>query len=250
MKLQTIEQGSETLICISFTKLNIHLLLERVFLNFSGYSLTVAQMQANATKRLHQFRNGSHFSRDAKRIYEKTCYSHASSVVSIVTAVANWVLLQNFIGVFRTSNLINSSTLPLPSKIFRAKLSMIHAYEIAQWLEREFIYRKVHGSNPTAAFRLPLSRLGQPGFVLPSGGMAVRHRKDAVAERPSMSSQSQSDHPKHSAYNSAQHTHARAGQEVDRVPQVSTANYGTRVAVILQRRHVPRPELHSVTPKG
>ncbi|KAG5441478.1 hypothetical protein CSKR_109820 [Clonorchis sinensis] len=35
--LQTIEQGSKTLICISFTKLNIHLLLERVFLNFPGY---------------------------------------------------------------------------------------------------------------------------------------------------------------------------------------------------------------------
>ncbi|KAG5442173.1 hypothetical protein CSKR_104472 [Clonorchis sinensis] len=78
-QLQTIEKGSKTLICISFTKLNIHLLLERVFLNFSGYS-------ANATKRLRQFRNGSHFSRDAKHIYEMY-YSHASSVVSTVTPV-------------------------------------------------------------------------------------------------------------------------------------------------------------------
>ncbi|KAG5455180.1 hypothetical protein CSKR_112107 [Clonorchis sinensis] len=42
-------------------------------------------MQANATKRLHKFRNRSHFSRDAKRMYEKTYYSHASSVVSTVT---------------------------------------------------------------------------------------------------------------------------------------------------------------------
>ncbi|KAG5441619.1 hypothetical protein CSKR_107318 [Clonorchis sinensis] len=33
-QLQTIEQGSKTLICISFTKLNTPLLLERVFLNF------------------------------------------------------------------------------------------------------------------------------------------------------------------------------------------------------------------------
>ncbi|KAG5452658.1 hypothetical protein CSKR_114289 [Clonorchis sinensis] len=47
----TIRQGSKTLICISFTKLNIHLLLERVFLNFRGYSLTVTQMQTNSTKR-------------------------------------------------------------------------------------------------------------------------------------------------------------------------------------------------------
>ncbi|KAG5453637.1 hypothetical protein CSKR_111579 [Clonorchis sinensis] len=39
-QLQTIEQGNKTLICISFTKLNIHLLLERVLLNVSGYSLT------------------------------------------------------------------------------------------------------------------------------------------------------------------------------------------------------------------
>ncbi|KAG5443856.1 hypothetical protein CSKR_100087, partial [Clonorchis sinensis] len=87
LKLQTIEHGSKTLICISFTKLNIHLLLERVFLNFSEYSLTFTQMQANATKRLHQFRKRSQFSRDAKRICEKTCYSHASSVVSTVTPV-------------------------------------------------------------------------------------------------------------------------------------------------------------------
>ncbi|KAG5450233.1 PHOsphatase [Clonorchis sinensis] len=85
--LQTIEQRSKTLICISFTKLHVHLLLERVFLNFSGYSLTVTQIQANATKRLHQFLNTIHFSRDGKLIYEKTCYSHVSSVVSTVTPV-------------------------------------------------------------------------------------------------------------------------------------------------------------------
>ncbi|KAG5452359.1 hypothetical protein CSKR_105215 [Clonorchis sinensis] len=85
LKLQTIRQGSETLICILFTKLNIHLLLERVSLNFPGYSLTVTQLQSNATKRLHKFRKRSHFSRDEKRIYEKTYYSHASSVVSTAT---------------------------------------------------------------------------------------------------------------------------------------------------------------------
>ncbi|KAG5441521.1 hypothetical protein CSKR_109764 [Clonorchis sinensis] len=89
----TIEQGSKTLICIWFTKLNIHLLLERVFLNFSGYSLTATQLQANATKQVHKFRNRSHFSRDAKRIYEKMCYSHTSSVVSTVTSIVNCPLL-------------------------------------------------------------------------------------------------------------------------------------------------------------
>ncbi|KAG5446508.1 hypothetical protein CSKR_101471 [Clonorchis sinensis] len=56
-----------------------------------------------------------------------------------------------------------------------------------KWLEREFTDRKVRGSNPTSASRLPLSRLGQPGsisaLVLPSGGMAARHRKGATAER-------------------------------------------------------------------
>ncbi|GAA55658.1 hypothetical protein CLF_108583 [Clonorchis sinensis] len=56
-----------------------------------------------------------------------------------------------------------------------------------KWLERELTDRKVRGSNPTSASRLPLSRLGQPGsipaLVQPSGGMAVRHRKGATAER-------------------------------------------------------------------
>ncbi|KER22525.1 hypothetical protein T265_14831, partial [Opisthorchis viverrini] len=49
-----------------------------------------------------------------------------------------------------------------------------------KWLEREFTDRKVRGSNPTSASRLPLSRLGHPGsitgLVLPSGSMAARHQ--------------------------------------------------------------------------
>ncbi|KER26533.1 hypothetical protein T265_06251 [Opisthorchis viverrini] len=55
------------------------------------------------------------------------------------------------------------------------------------WLEREFTDRKVRGSNPTSASRIPLSRLGRPGsipaLVLPSGGMAARHRKGVAAGR-------------------------------------------------------------------
>ncbi|KER24700.1 hypothetical protein T265_07700 [Opisthorchis viverrini] len=49
------------------------------------------------------------------------------------------------------------------------------------------VHRKVHGSNPTSAPRFPLSRFGHPDSiaapVLPSGGMAARHRKDATSER-------------------------------------------------------------------
>ncbi|KER25227.1 hypothetical protein T265_07268 [Opisthorchis viverrini] len=45
----------------------------------------------------------------------------------------------------------------------------------------------VSGSNPTSASRLPLSGLGQLGsiqaLVVPLGGMAVRDRKGATAER-------------------------------------------------------------------
>ncbi|KAG5443802.1 Secretion-regulating guanine nucleotide exchange factor [Clonorchis sinensis] len=56
-----------------------------------------------------------------------------------------------------------------------------------KWLEREFTDRKVRGSNPISASRLPLSRFGQPGnisaLVHPSGGMAARHRKGVTAER-------------------------------------------------------------------
>ncbi|KAG5455047.1 hypothetical protein CSKR_100956 [Clonorchis sinensis] len=51
-----------------------------------------------------------------------------------------------------------------------------------RWQECESTDRKVRGSNPTSASRLPLSRLGQPGSILalvhPSGGMAARHRKE------------------------------------------------------------------------
>ncbi|KER30231.1 hypothetical protein T265_03288 [Opisthorchis viverrini] len=56
-----------------------------------------------------------------------------------------------------------------------------------KWLEREFVDRKALGSNPTSASRLPLSRFGQPGsiltLVLPSDGMAARHRKGVRAEQ-------------------------------------------------------------------
>ncbi|KER33389.1 hypothetical protein T265_00708 [Opisthorchis viverrini] len=34
-----------------------------------------------------------------------------------------------------------------------------------KWLEREIADRKVRGSNPPSASRLPLSRLGQPGSI-------------------------------------------------------------------------------------
>ncbi|KAG5451459.1 hypothetical protein CSKR_107624 [Clonorchis sinensis] len=56
-----------------------------------------------------------------------------------------------------------------------------------KWLEREFTDRKVRGSNPTSASRLPLSRRGQPGSIpalmLPSGGLVARHRKGVTAEQ-------------------------------------------------------------------
>ncbi|KAG5444809.1 hypothetical protein CSKR_105194, partial [Clonorchis sinensis] len=83
-QLQTIEQGSRTLICISFTKLNIHLLLERVFPNFIWMFIDCYSTASKCYKETAQIP-------DAKRIYEKTCYSHAASVVSTVTPV---VLLQ------------------------------------------------------------------------------------------------------------------------------------------------------------
>ncbi|KER22970.1 hypothetical protein T265_09054 [Opisthorchis viverrini] len=54
-------------------------------------------------------------------------------------------------------------------------------------LERQFTDRNVRGSNLTSAPRLPLPRLGKPGSIpaltLPSGSMAVRHRKDATANK-------------------------------------------------------------------
>ncbi|KER32506.1 hypothetical protein T265_01386 [Opisthorchis viverrini] len=65
-----------------------------------------------------------------------------------------------------------------------------HNPDRARWpkrLESQFTDRKFRGSNPTSISRLPLSRLGQPGsistLVQTSGSMAVRHRKDATANR-------------------------------------------------------------------
>ncbi|KER29364.1 hypothetical protein T265_13392, partial [Opisthorchis viverrini] len=52
-----------------------------------------------------------------------------------------------------------------------------------KWLEHEFTDRKVRGSNPTSASRLPLSRLGIPALVSPKRGMAVWRRKGATTER-------------------------------------------------------------------
>ncbi|KER22556.1 hypothetical protein T265_09386 [Opisthorchis viverrini] len=72
-------------------------------------------------------------------------------------------------------------------KCVRNRLWSWHGARRPKWLEREFTDRKVRGSNPPSATRLPLSRLGQPGgipaLVLPSGNMAARHRKGATAER-------------------------------------------------------------------
>ncbi|KAG5452092.1 hypothetical protein CSKR_107931 [Clonorchis sinensis] len=52
---------------------------------------------------------------------------------------------------------------------------------VDQCLERDFPDRKIRGSDPTSASRIPLSRLGQPGsilaLVLPSGCMAARHKR-------------------------------------------------------------------------
>ncbi|KAG5442647.1 Vacuolar protein-sorting-associated protein 28 [Clonorchis sinensis] len=56
-----------------------------------------------------------------------------------------------------------------------------------KWSERESTDWKVCGSNPTSASRLPLCKFGQPGsisaLVLPSSGMAARHRKGVTAEQ-------------------------------------------------------------------
>ncbi|KAG5442130.1 hypothetical protein CSKR_111477, partial [Clonorchis sinensis] len=76
----------------------------------------------------------------------------------------------------------------------RIELSGVHAPwhdwnqdEMPQWLDRELIDWKVHGWSPTSGSRLLLSRLGQFGIisalVLPSGSMAVRHRKVVTAEQ-------------------------------------------------------------------
>ncbi|KAG5441352.1 hypothetical protein CSKR_103214 [Clonorchis sinensis] len=83
---------AESLVCDVFKQLNVLHQTTSCFIWHDIRDIAIhweqnSHMQANATKRLHQFRKRSHFSRDAKRIYEKTYYSHASPVVSTVTRV-------------------------------------------------------------------------------------------------------------------------------------------------------------------
>ncbi|KAG5442233.1 hypothetical protein CSKR_100182 [Clonorchis sinensis] len=76
----------------------------------------------------------------------------------------------------------------IDSHLISHRFSMLARW--LKWVEREFTDQKVRGSNPTSASGLPLSRLGQPdsisALVLPSGGMAARHRKGVTAEQFSM----------------------------------------------------------------
>ncbi|KER24495.1 hypothetical protein T265_07860 [Opisthorchis viverrini] len=46
-----------------------------------------------------------------------------------------------------------------------ADLRRLQGARWLEWLESEFTDRKVRGSNPTSASRLPLSRFGQPGSI-------------------------------------------------------------------------------------
>ncbi|KER26763.1 hypothetical protein T265_06047 [Opisthorchis viverrini] len=75
----------------------------------------------------------------------------------------------------------------IPALVFPSGGWQLDIERVLQCLEREFADRKVRGSNPTSVSQLPLSRLGQlgsiPALVLPSGGIAVWHRKRATAEQ-------------------------------------------------------------------
>ncbi|KER33070.1 hypothetical protein T265_00969 [Opisthorchis viverrini] len=78
-QLQTIGHGSKPLICILFKKRNIHLLLERVFLNFPGYLYTVTKLQANAMEQLHKFPNTGDLIINAKNnIHASECAAPGS----------------------------------------------------------------------------------------------------------------------------------------------------------------------------
>ncbi|GAA51219.1 histone H2A, partial [Clonorchis sinensis] len=131
--------------------------------------LSLMMMTANATKRLRQFRKRSHFSRDAKQIYEKTHYSHASSVVSTVTMVAHAELV---------NALLRVTVEGVPG-------CLVTHVKTEHQMNNDLFANQLTSSQYGADLRF--RRLGQPGsipaLVLPSGNMAVRHRKGATAER-------------------------------------------------------------------
>ncbi|KAG5444907.1 hypothetical protein CSKR_103580 [Clonorchis sinensis] len=71
-----------------------------------------------------------------------------------------------------------------------------------KWLERKITDRKVRGSNPTSASRLPLSSLGQPGsipaLVFPSGSMETEvHTLDSRPILPMYNMQASTHLKKH-----------------------------------------------------
>ncbi|KER20104.1 LOW QUALITY PROTEIN: hypothetical protein T265_15393 [Opisthorchis viverrini] len=154
-QLQTIEQGSKTLICILFTKSEHPSPPERIFLDFPGYSLI-------------QIIDGSNPSK---------CYKATSKIPQQIPLFSR-----------RKANLQEENILLACLPITKVGLMLLgRVVRALKWLELKSTDRKVRDSNPTSASRLPLSRLGQPGsipaLVLPSGGMAARHRKGATAER-------------------------------------------------------------------
>ncbi|KER21323.1 hypothetical protein T265_15116, partial [Opisthorchis viverrini] len=84
--LQSTEQrlARKTLICIFITKTEHQSSLERDFLNFPGYSLSVAQVQANATKQLHTSTIDLLFQANLQENILLACHSHQEANTSLL----------------------------------------------------------------------------------------------------------------------------------------------------------------------
>ncbi|KER28146.1 hypothetical protein T265_04977 [Opisthorchis viverrini] len=81
-----------------------------------------------------------------------------------------------------TTGLLSAELVETTAAMENALTNQEHRVKMIQtrwskWLERKLTDRKVRGSNPISASRLPLSRPGQPrsipALMFPSGGMAV-----------------------------------------------------------------------------
>ncbi|KAG5447711.1 hypothetical protein CSKR_111348 [Clonorchis sinensis] len=103
------------------------------------HALTIEPLKIQQFKRISMLVVG-------ERQYDKYC---------------KWALLSNDCNIVFICH--TNSGLLLFRKLF--KYSSLAGARWPQWLEREFTNRKVRGSNPTSASRLPLSRLGQPGSI-------------------------------------------------------------------------------------